>query len=215
MKIICIADTHGLNSHMYYELKDSDADVIIHAGDFCNYGTLDDAKAFNEIFSELPMKYKIVVAGNHDFAMIRGYKFTKDIIYLQDSSTTIEYPVNNLDPDSKIISIKFYGSPWSSLFYDWAFMLDYDGRKAQWAKIPKDVDVLITHSPPFGTLDYVNGRNEGCEALANRLKELSPKVHIFGHLHEGYGEVYRNNTHYINCSMLGERGFNTPIEFNI
>ena len=202
MKIICIADTHGFNSHMYYELKDSDADIIIHAGDFCNYGTLDDAKAFNEMFSELPMKYKIVVAGNHDFPLIRGFSFSDDIIYLQDSSITIN-------------GVKFYGSPWSSLFYNWAFMLDYNGRKAQWAKIPKDVDILITHSPPFGTLDYVNGRNEGCEALANRLKELSPKVHIFGHIHESYGEEIKNNIHYINCAMLNYHKFNAPIELTI
>jgi len=189
---------------MYYELKDSDADVIIHAGDSLNYGTKSDAVLFNNDFSRLPMKYKIVVAGNHDTILEtpNKFKFTDDIIYLQDSEVIIE-------------GIKFFGSPWSKIFYNWAFMLPEHKLTEKWTKIPKDTDILITHSPPFGTLDYVNGRNEGSETLASRIKQLNISHHIFGHIHEGFGQVIKENIHYINCSMLGDHKFNAPIDFII
>ena len=204
MKIICIADTHGFNSHMYYELKDSDADVIIHAGDSLNYGTKSDAILFNNDFSRLPMKYKIVVAGNHDAILEtpNKFRFTDDIIYLQDSEVIIE-------------GIKFFGSPWSKIFYNWAFMLPENKLAEKWAKIPLDTNILITHSPPFGTLDYVLNRHGGSETLANHIKQLKISHHIFGHIHESFGQVIKENIHYINCSMLGDRKFNAPIDFTI
>jgi Icc-related predicted phosphoesterase len=67
------------------------------------------------------------------------------------------------------------------------------------------VDILITHGPPNGYLDRVTGRSEmlGCEKLALRVKEIKPKIHVFGHIHSGYGYGY-DGTHFINASVLGE-----------
>lgn len=45
------------------------------------------------------------------------------------------------------------------------------------SKIPDDTEILITHTPPAGTLD--NGL--GCKPLAERVKKLSKlKVHLCG-----------------------------------
>ena len=73
--------------------------------------------------------------------------------------------------------------------------------------IPVDTDILITHGPPFGKLDYARYQNVnvGCEELMKRVEEIKPKINVFGHIHEGYGYVFDGNTHYINASVLNER----------
>jgi Icc-related predicted phosphoesterase len=73
--------------------------------------------------------------------------------------------------------------------------------------IPLNTDILITHGPPFGKLDYVpyNNVNVGCEDLLARVQEIKPKIHVFGHIHEGYGYVFDGTTHYINAAVLNGR----------
>lgn len=56
------------------------------------------------------------------------------------------------------------------------------------AQIPTGIDVLITHGPPAGLGDRdFDGRSTGCADLRHRLEQLSPPLHLFGHLHESGG----------------------------
>jgi Icc-related predicted phosphoesterase len=109
--------------------------------------------------------------------------------YLQDQSVIIE-------------GLKFYGSPWQPTFHNWAFNKDRGEKiKTEWDKIPSDTDVLITHGPPFGILDKtVDNEKVGCEELLLAVNRIKPKIHIFGHIHENYGEIKLNGTHFINPS---------------
>ncbi len=67
--------------------------------------------------------------------------------------------------------------------------------------IPVDTDVLITHGPPFGILDETFEKEKvGCEELLKAVNRVRPKIHIFGHIHEAYGELKLNGTHFINPS---------------
>lgn len=52
-----------------------------------------------------------------------------------------------------------------------------------------NVDVLITHGPPWQQLDLVSGSHlhVGCKALAHALARARPRMHCFGHIHEGWG----------------------------
>jgi Icc-related predicted phosphoesterase len=72
-----------------------------------------------------------------------------------------------------------------------AFNLNPGSALAEkWEKIPSDCDVLVTHTPPFGILDEcVHGGRVGCDQLRRCLDEgiISPRLHIFGHIHEQYG----------------------------
>ena len=198
MKIICFSDTHrcidGLNI--------PNADVVICAGDFCNNGSFEDVIAFNKWFSKLPAKHKIVVAGNHDVSFEKNLAISKtfldnDIIYLQDELIKIE-------------KIKFYGTPWQLPFMNWAFNLPEDDLRKKFAHIPNDTDILITHSPPFGILDSTPPKkNLGSKALLEKVLQVKPKCHIFGHIHHGYGEHIdaNNNINFMNVSLLDE-GYN-------
>jgi len=75
---------------------------------------------------------------------------------------------------------------------------------AVWSNVPADTDVLITHSPPFGILDVVNGEHVGCRDLARELKRIRPRLHIFGHIHQSYGRIDRDGTIYVNAALRDE-----------
>jgi hypothetical protein len=144
-------------------------------------------------------KHKIFIAGNHDFGfemhtdIAEEFK-EKGIIYLFDSEVVID-------------GVKFYGSPWQPEFYDWAFNLPRGEKLAEkWAKIPGNTDILITHGPAHGMLDWtMSGQLVGCEDLFHRIMEVQPKIHVCGHIHCAYGQKTFNGVEFLNASVLDER----------
>jgi Icc-related predicted phosphoesterase len=69
-----------------------------------------------------------------------------------------------------------------------------------WSSIPLDTEILITHIPPYGILDG----KEGCSSLLERVKEVKPRFHIFGHIHQWNGFKKMEETTFINCSCEWE-----------
>lgn len=191
MRLVLISDTH--NEHDLIDIPDGD--VLIHAGDFTERGTLDEIEIFNDFLGSLPHKHKIVIAGNHDFAFEKSPETAKKIMtnshYLFDSSIVID-------------GVKFYGSPWQPWFYGWAFNLERGRELAEkWKLIDKNTDVLITHTPPFGIGDQIKtGENVGCEELIKFIEKIRPKVHVFGHIHDGYGLSSNDYTTFVNASTF-------------
>mgnify|MGYP006268769609 CR=1 FL=1 len=208
-KIVCISDTHGKHDLITKDLPDGD--MIIHAGDVSNVGKPNEIYDFLNWFSTLPYKHKIFIAGNHDFA----FEINDDIAP-EYKELGVTYLMDNM---VEIDGIKIYGSPWQPRFYDWAFNVDRGPAIAEkWAKIPTDLDILITHGPAFGILDdTIQGLRVGCEDLYNKIMEVKPKYHICGHIHYAYGMVTREHTTFINASNLGERYEyrNYPISLHI
>ncbi len=228
---VCISDTHTKT----HGLSLPPGDVLIHAGDFTSTGFPDEVEAFNTYLAAQKYQYKVIIAGNHDLTFdLENYdnnlkprfhsyaprymdkksfiakevkEKLKDCIYLEDSSC-------------EIFGYKIYGSPWSPVFYDWAFNLPRgDKILEKWKKIPSDTDILITHGPPHKILDKTsNNFNAGCEDLLREIKSrIKPKYHIFGHIHEGYGVKEEEGTVYINASIctLSYRPTNKPIVFTL
>lgn len=198
MRIVCLSDTHNCHE----KIKVPDGDILIHAGDATTFGSKQETEDFLVWFSELPHKHKIFVAGNHDWfyelenLSARSLTAHFNIKYLQDSSIEIE-------------NLKIYGSPWQPRFFDWAFNLNRGAEMAEkWKLIPDDVDVLITHGPPHGILDEVPKNhfveNTGCEELRKKVEITRPKVHIFGHIHCGYGQTEKFGVKFINAANCDE-----------
>ena len=193
-RIVCLSDTHNCT----HEIEVPDGDILIHAGDATIRGTVDEVAAFNRWFKRLPHKYKIFVAGNHDWLFELDNEQARSlldptIIYLQDSSVEID-------------GVSIYGSPWQPRFFDWAFNLDRGEQMAEkWAMIPDEIDILITHGPPHGILDRTpNGDYAGCEELNKRIEQVRPAVHVFGHIHLGYGTLQRDGTRFVNACICDE-----------
>lgn len=202
-----MSDTHGLHT----SVRVPDGDVIIHAGDFSNSGSEGDSVRFGKWWRSLPHSYKVVVAGNHDWFFsrqpTRAIECLGDSIYLQDSAT-------------EFAGLRFWGSPWQPRFGGWAFNLSRGEQlRAKWDLIPVGTDILITHGPPRGVLDsvrpgerktkwgsfFVEGTQPlGCTDLASRIVVIRPRLHVFGHIHDGYGELERDGVRYINASICDE-----------
>lgn len=212
MKIWAISDTHGYHA----QLEIPEADLLIHAGDSTNYKELvynqTEFESFFKWLVELPIKYKVIVAGNHDgwATMPDNIKRLREagIIYLENELVTIE-------------GINIYGSPYTPTFYNWYFMADYTKRKQLWSAIPLETDILITHGPPKGILDVVdNNIHVGDDVLSEALKIL-PTVsnHVFGHIHNNLwninsGSVEVKHTTFRNCSCVTDNKFDLGLTSN-
>lgn len=216
-RITVIADTHGMHEKVYANDLIG-GDLIIHAGDVSNIGRRNEVRAFLKWFSSLNQySHKVFIAGNHDFFFER---YTKNII---DDTLSLYDGIVYLEDQMQIVDgLKLYGSPWQPEFNDWAFNLPRNGSELEiiWKQIPLNLDILITHAPPYGILDtvyYQPGVFLGCEKLKEVMNTVKPAVHVFGHIHDSYGEKYieEYNTHFLNASVLDEnyRVFNKPISF--
>jgi Icc-related predicted phosphoesterase len=194
-KIVLISDTHG--KHKQIQLPEGD--LLIHAGDITGRGFPWQVREFMDWFGRQPHRHKVMIAGNHDFlAEEKPEEFLAlvppGVHYLNDSGVEIE-------------GIRIWGSPIQPWFHNWAFNRQRGPNiAAHWAMIPAQTDILVTHGPPFGVLDYTaTGERVGCEDLSLRLAELRPRLHVFGHIHESYGYVQRDGIHYVNASVLNLR----------
>ena len=217
MKITFISDTH--NKHHEVTSLLPGGDLLIHAGDATSRGYSNEISEFLNWFNGLDgYTHKIFIAGNHDWGFQESpdmcrqlLKFYPNVTYLQDNLEVIGEDYNS--------AVKVYGSPWQPEFYNWAFNLPRQGweLEVKWNDISPDTDILITHGPPWGHLDTVKGRtdNLGCEVLSERLKSLKPKIHVFGHIHTGYGYKFDGDTHFFNAAVLDEQYYFTQKPFTV
>lgn len=190
VRIVAIADTHGYHS----KLRVPDGDLLIHAGDLTQRGKLKQLEEVRDWLLSLPHAHKVVIAGNHDFALQKQREearalFGPPLIYLEDQLATVA-------------GLRIWGSPWQPWFYDWAFNLHRGAEiAAKWALIPEGVDVLVTHGPPANHGDKCyDGRRVGCEDLLVELGRVKPRLHLFGHIHEDKGEWELGPTRIVNCT---------------
>lgn len=192
-----------------------DGNVFVVTGDFTYHGTLPEIVRFAKWLDTMPYEHKIVIAGNHDWLFQKGQFMAIDLlkencpdaIYLEDSGCVVD-------------GIRFWGSPWQPWFFDWAFNLPRDSEAIQrkWDLIPKETDVLLTHTPPYGIMDITReGKHVGCERLTQSLQRIQPKAHIFGHIHESYGILERGGTIFANASSVNRnyRLVNDPVVIEI
>lgn len=113
VRIVAVADTHLFHDARYAV---PDGDVFVHAGDLCRRGDLDELAEAARWIAGLPHRYKLIVAGNHDWAFARPAEAAQarallgDAIYLEDSGV-------------EVAGLRCWGSPWQPAFHDWAFNL--------------------------------------------------------------------------------------------
>lgn len=188
MRIVCVSDTHGLHR----QLSLPNGDILVCTGDFTRRGRRAEVEEFDRWLSILPHKHKVIIAGNHDF-LFEQDPAARDLIqhgtYLQDELCEKD-------------GVCIYGSPWQPRFFDWAFNLDRGlPLRNIWAKIPSGIDILLTHGPPHGILDTTaRGLRVGCEELTLAIQRVRPKLHVFGHIHESYGQMMAGETRCVNAS---------------
>ena len=228
VRLVCVSDTHGLHGKdRAATLALPAGDVLVHAGDFSNTGGSSDLASFAQWLGEqTQFAAKVVIAGNHDTSLDppyykrEGARFHRNAdegggadgraraelrarvaaaggVYLEDEAV-------------EAAGLRFYGAPWQPFFCDWAFNLARGAPcRERWRRIPAACDVLVTHGPPLGRGDRVIGPKRpgggdlrvGCVDLLDEVQaRVRPRVHVFGHVHEGYGATSDGTTDFINAS---------------
>jgi predicted phosphodiesterase len=201
MRIVVLSDTHLRHS----ELHIPEGDVLVHAGDATMMGTFAEVIKFNEWLGSLPHPVKLFCAGNHDWLFAQDRAFAMSLLtnarYIEDELVDVD-------------GLRLYGSPWQPQFHGWAFNLER-GRplREKWDLIPDDIDILVTHGPPYGILDP--GFEEGADGMFRRIhagdkelltavRRIRPRYHLFGHLHEGHGVLEKDGTTFVNAANCND-----------
>lgn len=180
MRVVCISDTHTLHDRVVLP----PGDVLVHAGDSLGHGDTTELAAFAKWWRAQPFQHKVLIAGNHDWAFQRAPN-AADIYGLRGAGYL-------QDQEAVVGGLRVYGSPWQPWFCDWAFNLPRGEKLREvWNKIPDGLDILVTHGPGYGVLDQITpGEHLGCEDLAQAVTAKRPRVHVHGHIHEGYGVTW-------------------------
>ena len=170
--ILLLSDTHG--KHRLIDIP-KNIQIVIHCGDICNAGDMDEVLDFFKWYAQLEIPHKIFIQGNHDLPFELEPEWgkrliPKDIIWLNDEAIVIS--------EINIMGIS-------------AFPF-YNGIETK-----NKIDIIASHYPPYGILD--NGF--GSEEISNFIFQLAPKYHIFGHNHSNYGKTKYKNIQYINASI--------------
>lgn len=201
MKIKILSDTHG--HHDMEPLEE--VDLLIHCGDASHtrilYINEEEFLDFWAWWEEYPATYKVYVPGNHD-------------AFLESPTSAVHLKPNNwilIDETIEVEGIRIHGSPYTPTFGRWSFMKSRDKIYKHWELI-EDVDILVTHGPPRGILDGVAKTRSwtetvGCSALANKVREVIPRYHFFGHIHDNgltmnNGILIQGVTTFINASQV-------------
>ncbi|KAK0616856.1 hypothetical protein B0T14DRAFT_538600 [Immersiella caudata] len=164
VSVVYISDTHNTQPEL------PDGDILIHAGDLTDGGTLSELQATLDWLRSQLHRHKIAIAGNPRPASQQNAERAQlewgDTVYLQDSSTTVVC--------SNWGQLKIYGSPRTPKMGNWAFQCPR-GQDLWENTIPDDIDVLVTHGPPRAHLDLFN---IGCDDLLREVWRFRPRLHV-------------------------------------
>ncbi|CAF1253092.1 unnamed protein product [Adineta steineri] len=157
IRIVCISDTH--NGHSKQEFDDKirklQGDILIHAGDFGERGTVKERKDFRRWLESLTnFQYKIYIAGNMD-AIGLDVKYEGAQRQKHPELVSRDSTVMYLENEScEVLGIKIYGCPYTPEFYGgFQYARRSEEAMALWKNIPKDCNLLISHGPPANILD--------------------------------------------------------------
>lgn len=218
MRIVGLSDLHG----KWNKIDDvPECDVLISAGDFSFKGEKHMVRDFHKWLNKQPAKHIISVNGNHETykdVVSPRRPFYNELTF-QDAKLIAEEECPRVhfigDHGTVVIDgVKFHGSAITPEFYDWAWNVPRGQPIAdEWAKIPDDTNVLITHGPVYGILDavyYADGmtirERVGCQDLYKRILQLKEcNLHLCGHIHGSHGYKYFNDTHFYNLAICDEQ----------
>ncbi|KAM0469854.1 hypothetical protein ACHAPX_010239 [Trichoderma viride] len=189
-------------------------DVAIHCGDLTQHSKLDEFRAGLSQMDTINAPLKLIIAGNHDFALdipVFRQKISEAsrLQALDDALVKKEYgdygaarELMNEAKDKGIIFLdegshrfclqngalfKVYASPYTlstASSNEWGFQ--YSGNHS--FSIDNEIDIAITHGPPHGMMDMSTERKRiGCPQLFAAVAKAQPRIHCFGHVHEGWG----------------------------
>ena len=198
MRLSLLSDLHG------YVPSPAAQAIVDKADAVCICGDIQSRAMHTFAWINAQKKPVVLVPGNHDWFLYdpagapSNWGFKPHVRVLIDSGCELD-------------GVRFWGTPWSPIFFDWAFMLPPEGLREKYAKIPEGIDVLLTHSPPRiprSRIDMVEGRRDHCGSaeLAEAVLRARPRHLFCGHIHTGdHTPVRLGSTLCRNVSYLDEQ----------
>jgi Icc-related predicted phosphoesterase len=211
MRVYAISDQHG-----HLDLAVPPCDLLIHAGDICP-DRIGPFRAFRHpeqqgawfIDEWLPWRLRQPAAaayatwGNHDFC---------GQLQNRPSSEFAGRTRLTIDAVAEVGGLSIWCSPWSNPFMKWAFMKPPDELSRIYASVPDDIDVIVSHQPPYGYGDMLLASGPGAESLHIGSRELvacidrvRPRAVVCGHIHSGHGVFWRGGTAIYNVAVVDEQ----------
>ncbi|KAJ3843268.1 Metallo-dependent phosphatase, partial [Lentinula raphanica] len=212
-RFVCISDTH---SHTHWDDggRMPRGDVLLHAGDLSSYGTVQRLKKTIDWLGGLEgYGTKVIIAGNHDLWLDKN---CSELVHFdkeeraamldacqtlmaksrlsQMGLTYLEFEETTIQASDSTKEWKVFGSPASPLHSSGAFQYGTkEEAKEINSRIPSHTEILLTHTPPYQTLDKTRrDKHAGCKVLGKRLTSgrlRHCRLHVFGHIHEAAGAV--------------------------
>jgi Icc-related predicted phosphoesterase len=216
-RILVFSDTHGAQYGTGgWQKPRFRADVAIHCGDLTEESKINEFKSTLELLRNTDADLKLVIAGNHDFTLDTA-AFDRKVAELQRlhplenlqalvqreygkpgearqilEAARAEHNIVLIDEGvhrfhlNNGAQLTVYASPYTPGDSGWGFT--YDANQSHDFDIPPEVDVVVTHGPPHGIMDYTADRTRaGCPGLFAAVAKARPLLHCFGHIHTGWG----------------------------
>lgn len=218
LRVVAISDIHG-----YFPIIEEPADILLIAGDISPL-EIQFNKPKMKIWLEtefaywiksLPVERVFLIAGNHD-SYLESISKT-NILALQQACVKLTYLKNEVcdyvDSYGQVWTI--FGTPYCHIFGNWPFMRSEEYMTEKFKQIPDEVDIIISHDPPFaaGDVDVILEAPQhraqrmfqhlGNEPLRARIENVNYKLLVCGHIHGGshdFNEEWKS----VNVSYLNE-----------
>jgi hypothetical protein len=219
-RLVALSDLHGHLPEI------PPCDLLIVAGDVCP-DRIGDALARDRPDAQLawfdayarpwleraPARHTILTWGNHDWcgaacpagAVDVPGRVSPALRILVDEAASV--PVNRAG--RRPLSV--WGTPWSNQYMRWAFMQPREALAGVYAAIPRGIDILVSHQPPFGYGDrFVDPRSGEVEHLGSHellaaIARVRPRLVICGHMHDGYGCFDYDGVAIYNVSLVNDQ----------
>lgn len=208
IRFLILSDTHDSAFPDPESLPN--VDVVIHCGDLTMIGGLSNFRKALEALSKCPAELKLVIPGNHDVSLDPTWwasnldedddpiepEKARELFasFASKGVKLLEEGTHNISlHDGR--SLTLYASPYTPEFngYAFAYTEKEDRFNTGAHAITPDADIVITHGPPLVPVAGYHldlgrtGEHCGCSKLWTAIKRTRPRLHCFGHIHEGYG----------------------------
>jgi hypothetical protein len=193
MRILAMSDAHGNYIRIPAILERAgDVDLILIAGDITNFGPDEQALEMMGMFD----KPTLAIPGNCDLQSICNILDESKAINIHERLWTMENVAFIGMGGSNPTPFK---TPYEIEEEEIAATLD---KLAAEGRQKGDYLVLLSHSPPYCTLDRIEAGNVGCKAVADMLGKVD--LIVCGHIHEDKGVMEVEGTTVVNTGMASE-----------
>lgn len=194
VRFCCVSDMHNVHRQLAMPIEEDEVDVVLVTGDVSNRGSPWVIEDVDQWLGELPVSHRVLCGGNHDVTLHASFCRDQWPRFLEEEPSlpmTMRNAVVLQDSGVELMGIRIFGFPWVHRNHGWAWEVTEEEMKAlATQRIPEGTDVLMTHNPSAGWKNrgFLNEHLDlGSVAIRDRCREIKPAVHVFGHVHGGYG----------------------------